>query len=192
MPKKPMKGRPKKRPLVPGKSAPRLPAFADGYDHRYAEVAGTLCANGATDREVAEELGIGVERLYRWRANHAELAAAMTLGKEHAISRVERSLYARAVGYTFDEKQSGRRGVESLGPQPEHDADFQFVSGRILPRETRLLRRRCPTRRPSPFIMNGDSVVEVSDRCRRSRRYCMAIPALTGVNETAVDCTKVI
>lgn len=37
-----------------------------------------------------------------WQALHAEFLAAVRVGKEAADDRVERSLYQRAVGYTFD------------------------------------------------------------------------------------------
>ncbi len=60
-----------------------------------------MALNGATDVEIAEELGVAVGTLYAWRAKYPEFLAALKYGKEHADARVERSLYHRAVGFTY-------------------------------------------------------------------------------------------
>ena len=57
---------------------------------------------GATDREIAEELGCDEKTFYRWSHAHPEFRQSVKLGKEAADERVERSLYRRAVGYSFD------------------------------------------------------------------------------------------
>ncbi len=69
------------------------------YDPSMCQVAADMCVNGATDFEVAEELGVCVRTLYRWKAKHPEFCQALKVGKEAADERVERSLYHRAVGY---------------------------------------------------------------------------------------------
>ncbi|MEO7424958.1 MAG: helix-turn-helix domain-containing protein, partial [Fibrobacteria bacterium] len=38
------------------------------YRPEYAEQARKLCRNGATDREIADILGVCVRTFYRWRA----------------------------------------------------------------------------------------------------------------------------
>src|SRR3974390_2596882 len=68
-------------------------------------VARKACEMGATDREVAELLGISLKCLYEWKIRHPSFAAAMRLGKEIPDARVERSLYGRAVGYDYEEDQ---------------------------------------------------------------------------------------
>jgi len=72
------------------------------YQPDYAEQAAELCRLGATDEELAEHFEVCVRTIYRWRNAHEEFAKAVTAGKEHADTRVERSLYSRAVGCTVD------------------------------------------------------------------------------------------
>ena len=73
------------------------------YRPEYAEQARKLCRNGATDREIADILGVCVRTFYRWRAEHDEFAEALKAGKELADDRVERALYERACGYDYDD-----------------------------------------------------------------------------------------
>jgi len=72
------------------------------YRPEMVEVAQALAEQGATDQEVAASLGIHVDTLYQWRAARPEFSAALTVGKEIADARVERSLYQRAIGYEQD------------------------------------------------------------------------------------------
>jgi len=51
---------------------------------------------------MAEFWGIQPSTFYYWRNAHPEFAEAMKVGKEIADDRVERSLYNRAVGYSYD------------------------------------------------------------------------------------------
>jgi len=73
------------------------------YRPEYAEQARKLCRNGATDREIADILGVCVRTFYRWRAEHDAFAEALTAGKEFADDRVERALYERACGYEYSD-----------------------------------------------------------------------------------------
>lgn len=61
-----------------------------------------MALQGATDREIAEELGVDERTLYRWKHAHAEFRQALRLGKSAADDRVENALYRRAIGYSFD------------------------------------------------------------------------------------------
>ncbi len=79
--------------------SPDTPNYDVKVHPRQAEM---LCERGATDREIAEFFGIQPSTFYYWRNSHPEFAAAMQVGKEIADDRVERSLYNRAVGYSYD------------------------------------------------------------------------------------------
>lgn len=72
------------------------------YEKAFATTAEKLCRLGATDIEVADFLGVDVRTVYRWKGEHEEFCQALKAGKEEADARVERSLYARAVGYEHD------------------------------------------------------------------------------------------
>lgn len=61
-----------------------------------------LTALGATDREIADFFEVDERTLYRWKHESAEFCQALKAGKGEADDRVERSLYRRAVGYTYD------------------------------------------------------------------------------------------
>lgn len=56
---------------------------------------------GATDFEITEEFGIDQRTLYKWRARDPQFAAALSLSKDIADSRIEASLYQKAHGYTY-------------------------------------------------------------------------------------------
>jgi len=73
------------------------------YRPDFAEQARKLCRNGATDRGIADILGVCVRTFYRWRAAHDDVAEALRAGKELADDRVQRALYERACGYDYDD-----------------------------------------------------------------------------------------
>lgn len=72
------------------------------YKPEYAEQAAKLCALGATDAELADFFKVTTVTIWRWQSAHVEFCNALKRGKDAADERVERSLYARATGYTFD------------------------------------------------------------------------------------------
>lgn len=72
------------------------------YKPEFCQQAAESALGGSTDEEIADELGVDVRTLYRWRARHPEFRQALQWGKENCDERVERGLYARAVGYTYD------------------------------------------------------------------------------------------
>ncbi len=72
------------------------------YEPAFCEKAHKLAAEGATDIEIADALGVHVATYYRWKAEHPEFCESTRLGKEAADDRVEASLYHRAVGYSHD------------------------------------------------------------------------------------------
>lgn len=71
------------------------------YRAEYAAVARKLCLLGATDHDLAEAFDKGEATIRRWKIEHADFAAACEVGKAEADSRVEQSLYNRAVGYSY-------------------------------------------------------------------------------------------
>lgn len=73
------------------------------YRPEYARQAKKLCELGATDAELADFFGVEVRTIYRWSVEHKGFCQATRLGKEAADRRVERALYARAVGYEHDD-----------------------------------------------------------------------------------------
>lgn len=85
--------------IKPGRSATGRPPK---YNPELAKQAEKLCALGATDEDLADFFGVSIRTIARWKAAHEEFCQALKVGKADADDRVERSLYQKAVGYTFD------------------------------------------------------------------------------------------
>lgn len=91
------------------------------YKPEYAEQAAKLCALGATDFELADFFEVDTRTIYRWKNVHEEFCHALTCGKERADERVERALFNRAVGYSFEsEKVFNHQGEVVRAPIVEH------------------------------------------------------------------------
>lgn len=93
------------------------------FKPEYVEQARKLALLGAIDREIAEFFGITDRGFRKWKLAHPELMEALTVGKEVADNRVERSLYQRAVGYSHNAvKVMHHKGVPVVIPYTEHMA----------------------------------------------------------------------
>lgn len=72
------------------------------YQPLFTDQAKKLCELGATDVELADFFGVSINTIGNWKTAHPGFLGALKVGKEVADDRVERSLYNRATGYTFD------------------------------------------------------------------------------------------
>lgn len=72
------------------------------YCPEYADQARKLCELGATDYELADFFEVDHVTIWRWQTRHEDFCNAVHAGKENLDKRVKRSLYQRAVGYTFE------------------------------------------------------------------------------------------
>jgi hypothetical protein len=96
------------------------------YNSEFANQATKLCELGATDYELADFFGVDTRTIYRWKNSEPDFCQAVITGKDKADERVERSLYNRAVGYSFEsEKVFQFKGnviraetVEHIPPDP--------------------------------------------------------------------------
>lgn len=104
-------------PLEP----PSLVGRPRTYQDKFAEQAAKLCALGATDEDLADFFNVNIRTVKRWMVEFPEFCHAVKTAKEEANDRVERSLYQRAVGYTFDAvKIMTSAGKEMIVPYREH------------------------------------------------------------------------
>jgi hypothetical protein len=91
------------------------------YKPEYAEQAQKLCQLGATDVELADFFEVAVRTIANWQTRHPEFLQALKAGKDVADERVERSLYHKAIGYTFDAvKIFNHQGAALEVPYREH------------------------------------------------------------------------
>lgn len=92
-----------------------------GYNPKFAEQAKKLCELGATDIEIADFFDVSDRTIYRWQLKYPEFCQALKAGKDAADERVERSLYHKATGYTFEsEKIFQHNGEIVRTPFREH------------------------------------------------------------------------
>lgn len=75
------------------------------YDPRFARAARKLCELGATDADLAKAFSTTTTTIRNWGSTYPDFLAALKLGKEAYDALVERSLAARAMGYTFDAEE---------------------------------------------------------------------------------------
>ena len=73
------------------------------YKPEYAEQAQKLCLLGATDATLANFFEVAISTISLWKVKYPEFSEALKVGKAVADDAVERSLYAKAVGYEHDE-----------------------------------------------------------------------------------------
>ena len=71
------------------------------YRPEFVEIAREMCSQGATDYDLAQELGVTTVTIWRWQARYPEFCNALKVAKGEFDDRVVRSLAQRAVGYTF-------------------------------------------------------------------------------------------
>lgn len=91
------------------------------YRDEFAEQAEKLCLLGATDFELSDFFGVSTRTIYRWKNTHEAFCQAVKVGKEKSDDRVERALFNRAVGYTFEsEKLFCYEGVVTRAEIIEH------------------------------------------------------------------------
>lgn len=72
------------------------------YRAQFAEMAQRACEVGFTDKEISDLLGVCEATINEWKLEYVEFSGALKAGKAVADDRVERSLYHKAVGYSFD------------------------------------------------------------------------------------------
>ncbi len=75
------------------------------YRAEYCQIARVMCQGGARDDELGEAFGVTRRTIINWRHSHPEFEDATKLGKQACDDRVERMLYERAVGYTFESEK---------------------------------------------------------------------------------------
>jgi hypothetical protein len=75
------------------------------YKPEYVDQAKKLCGMGATDAEIAHFFNVSVPTLSSWAVIHEDFGAALQEGGAVADERVKRSLYERAVGYSYDSEK---------------------------------------------------------------------------------------
>ncbi len=80
----------------------RGPGRQSTWKAEYPAKVEELCRLGATDLEIATHFRVNVSTFSKWKNDYPQLSEALKSGKALADERVERSLYNRAVGYSYN------------------------------------------------------------------------------------------
>jgi len=67
--------------------------------------AWSLAVEGLTDKEIAKRIGIAKSTLNKWKNDFPSFSDSLKSGKETIDSKVEKSLFQRAIGYSYKEKK---------------------------------------------------------------------------------------
>lgn len=124
--RKPTRRRKEKPDAAAPEKAGQLSVSADDSGAKwrpaYVKICAKMALGGATDREMADALGVAVRNFHRWKIAYPALAAALKLGKTVPDDNVERSLYNRAMGYSFEAEELfvDRLGQEHRMPCVKH------------------------------------------------------------------------
>lgn len=71
---------------------------------RFAEITEWL-KNGATDKEIAENLGVNKSVLCKYKNEYKELNELFKNGRIKAIQEIKAALFKRATGFSYTEKK---------------------------------------------------------------------------------------
>ena len=75
------------------------------YKPEYAKLAAHYCTLGATDAQLAEYFEVSEQTINSWKGKYPRFLESTVGSKRLADSKVERSLYQRACGYTHKEEK---------------------------------------------------------------------------------------
>lgn len=75
------------------------------YKPEYCIVVEALARLGWTEDRMAEKIGVALSTLALWKTNYKEFSDALKNGKEEPDDLVEKSLFERATGYTYDSEK---------------------------------------------------------------------------------------
>lgn len=89
----------------PGAGRPKTRGAPTDYRPDYCDKAKKLCELGATLFDLASFFDVATSTIKRWANMHPEFSAALVVGRASADDRVERSLYERAIGYSFESEK---------------------------------------------------------------------------------------
>ncbi|MEW6555096.1 MAG: helix-turn-helix domain-containing protein [Actinomycetota bacterium] len=80
-------------------------AYPSKYKEHYPELVKWMARQGLTNVEIADELGVSRETIRKWRKQFPDFDASLQEGKDIADARVEESLYQRAIGFSYEERE---------------------------------------------------------------------------------------
>ena len=71
----------------------------------HPQLAEAWATAGRTEAQIAEKCGIALSTFALWKTEHPEFSDALKRAKEEPDGTVERSLYQRAIGYSYQSEK---------------------------------------------------------------------------------------
>jgi hypothetical protein len=96
---------PKKKAKAAPQMEPRPIGRPTSFRPEFVEQAAKLTKLGATDRDLAEFFGVCQATIDSWKVTQPDFLGSLKLGKDESDGSVERSLYNRARGYSFESEE---------------------------------------------------------------------------------------
>ena len=105
-----------------GSKRGRKSAYETRIKPRLDEIADWL-ANGATDKQIAHNLGIAASTLEKYKAANAEFTEFLKKGRQNLVIQLRGALVQKALGFEYEEVKHVER-IESDGAISESTETF--------------------------------------------------------------------
>ena len=79
--------------------------YETDVEPRFAEITEWLQA-GATDREIADNLGINKATMCDYKKRYSEFSELIKNGRKQAVQEIKAALFKRAIGFVYSEKKT--------------------------------------------------------------------------------------
>lgn len=112
-----------------GKKAGRRGKYEDWLDEDSLLKVQGWARDGLSNEQIAHNMGITFQTLYKWQDKYSELREALKKGKEVVDREVENALLKRALGYEYDE----------VTQEPVTDKDTGITKMRVTKRVTKQI-----------------------------------------------------
>lgn len=112
-----------------GKKAGRRGKYEDWLDEDSLLKVQGWARDGLSNEQIAHNMGITFQTLYKWQDKYSELREALKKGKEVVDREVENALLKRALGYEYDE----------VTQEPVTDKDTGITEMRVTKRVTKQI-----------------------------------------------------
>lgn len=111
------------------KKAGRRGKYEDWLDEDSLLKVQGWARDGLSNEQIAHNMGITFQTLYKWQDKYSELREALKKGKEVVDREVENALLKRAMGYEYDE----------VTQEPVTDKDTGITEMRVTKRVTKQI-----------------------------------------------------
>lgn len=123
--------------------------------------------DGLTDEQIADNCGISVATLYRWKKAHCEICDALKKGKEVVDIEVENALLKKAMGYNAEVKKTFKVRIIDYDPDTgrkikEHEELKTGIDEVHIPADTTAQIFWLKNRRPDKWRDKPETVQQKS------------------------------